>query len=39
MQLLNGKVKINFKALFSRKNEKTVETVDNEEKTKEEVKE
>ena len=38
-QVLNGKVKINFKALFSRKNEKTVETVDNEEKTKEEVKE
>ena len=38
-QVLNGKIKINFKALFSRKNEKTVETVDNKEKTKEEVKE
>lgn len=38
-QVLNGKIKINFKAIFSKNNEKTVETVDNKEKTKEEVKE
>lgn len=36
-QVLSGKIKINLKAIFSRKNEKTVETVELKEKTKEEV--
>ena len=36
-QVLSGKIKINLKAIFSRKNEKTVETVEIKEKTKEEV--
>lgn len=36
-QVLSGKIKINVKAIFSRKNEKTVETVELKEKTKEEV--
>ncbi len=38
-QVLEGKIKINLKALFSKKNEKTVETVENKKETKEEVKE
>lgn len=38
-QILNGKVKINIKSIFSRKNEKTVETIEEKTDTIEEVKE